>query len=68
MINKLQEILKGFGLGISKEELISQIYRTLKAEGIKDIAILNDKYLTIEGQDYKIIKSKKTNSWIVKQF
>lgn len=64
-MERLQEIINGYGFGISKKKLIEKAYRILDAEG-HDTYILNDLYIGIDGAEYQIIKSRKQDRWIAK--
>lgn len=66
-MNELQKFVDGFGLGISKEKLIVKAYRFLEAAGF-DCCILNDKYIIIDGVSFQLIKSRKADRWIAKEF
>ena len=66
-MKELQEFVNNYGLGISKAELISKAYYKLSANH-DDIYTINDLYIHIDGSDYQVIKSKKENRWIVKEF
>ena len=63
----LQNFVNNFGLGISKEQLISKAYRQLTTDG-HDCCIINDRYIRIDGKEYQLIKSHKEDRWIVKAF
>lgn len=63
----LQNFVDGYGLGISKNELVERAYRKFDAEG-HQCYIINEKYIGIDGKEYQIIKSRKQNRWIVKEF
>ena len=65
-MKRMQEIVNGFGLGITKEKLIEKVYRVLEAEG-HDVYVLNDKYIGIDGYEYQVVKSVKEGRWIVKE-
>lgn len=65
-MERLQEIVNGFGFGISKEKLIAKAYRVLQAEG-HDVYVLNDLYIGIDGYEYQVIKSARQGRWIVKE-
>lgn len=66
-MERLQEIINGYGFGISKKKLIEKAYRILDAEG-HNTYIMNDLYIGIDGTEYQIIKSRKENRWIAKEF
>lgn len=63
----LQEFVNNYGFGISKEKLIERAYRQLSVDGHK-CCIINDRYINVDGTDYQLIKSRKENRWIVKEF
>lgn len=63
----LQNFVNNFGLGISKENLIKKAYGQLTADG-HDCCILNGKYIIIDGKEYQLIKSRKEDRWIAKEF
>lgn len=65
IMERLQEIINGYGLGITKKNLIEKAYRILEAEG-HHTYILNDLYIGIDGTEYQIIKSRKEDRWIAK--
>lgn len=67
MKERLQKFVNGYGLGISKEKLIGIMYHAFSVE-TKDTYIINDRYLHIDGIEYQLIKSKKENRWLVKEF
>ena len=62
----IQGELDKFGLGISKDKLAEQIYRTARAEGM-NVTILNGKYLIVENEngkaEFSFTKSKKEDRW-----
>ena len=63
-----QEIASWYGFGISKEKLIGKLYWELRAEGWETYQI-NERYLGVIGEgQYQLIKSKKENRWIVKEY
>ena len=66
-MNALQNFVDKYGLWISKEELIEKAYRQLSVDGHK-CYIINDKYINVDGQDFQLIKSRKKDRWIVKEF
>ena len=65
-MERLQQIINGFGFGITKEKLIEKAYRVLEAEGHR-VYILNDKYIGIDGYEYQVIKSTKEGHWVAKE-
>ena len=66
-----QEIMQNeankWGIHETKKYIVTKIYRTLKAEGIEDAAIQNERYLVVNGRTYQTIKSKKQNTWIIRE-
>ena len=66
-MTELQNFVNGFGFGISKEKLIEKAYRQLSADG-HDCYILNGRYIGIDGKEYQLIKSRKHDAWIAKEF
>lgn len=65
-MERLQQIINGFGFGITKEKLIEKAYRVLEAEG-HTVYILNDKYIGIDGYEYQVVKNAKEHRWIAKE-
>ncbi len=65
-MKRMQEIVNGFGFGITKEKLMEKVYRVLEAEG-HDVYVLNDKYIGIDGYEYQVVKNTKEGRWIVKE-
>lgn len=63
----LQNFVNGFGFGISKEKLVEKAYFKLTSDGHKCYTI-NDRYISVDGEDFQLIKSRKEDRWIVKQF
>lgn len=66
-MTELQNFVNGYGLGISKEQLITKAYRHMSVAG-RDCFIINDRYLSIDGSEYQLIKSRKEDRWIVKEY
>lgn len=64
-LNFIQHYLDGFGTGISKEKMVSKVYRYLETFGIH-ACILNDKYLELENHIYELIRQRSKDSWLVK--
>lgn len=64
MLNVLNELVKNYGTRISKEELANKIELMVCRD--HQTAILNEKYLIVDGKNYQFIKTK--NGWKVKQF
>ena len=65
-MKRMQEIVNGFGFGITKEKLIEKVYRVLEAEG-HDVYVLNGKYIGIDGYEYQVVKNTKEGRWVVKE-
>lgn len=64
--NFLQGELDKYGLGISKRDLANRLYNAASANG-GDVAILNEQYLTVTGNngsvDFSFTKSKAEGKW-----
>jgi hypothetical protein len=67
MMKALQDILDGYGLGISKEQLVKKVYSRLSLDG-HECYILNERYIGVDGVEYQFIKSRKECRWIAKEF
>lgn len=67
IMETLQNFVNGFGIGISKEDLVLQTYYFMKAQGHECYTISDNKYLGVNGVDYKFIRSKAKNCWTVKE-
>lgn len=67
MQEKIQRQADKYSLGMRVEQLAVQIYWNLRAEGI-DVCLLNERYLTAEGRDFQLLKTKKKGHWTVKEF
>lgn len=63
MLELMQNEANKYGFGISKRELIVEIYKA-----IGNCSILNELYLISEGAKYQLIKSIKNRKWIVREF
>lgn len=62
----LQVFVDGYGLGISKEKLVIKAYYSLSAK--HDCYTINGRYISIDGKEFQLIKSRKQDRWIVKEF
>ena len=62
----LQGELDKYGLGITKTQLAQRVYRAAASAGAP-AGIINDKYISIDGQngraEFSITKSTKDNKW-----
>lgn len=67
IMETLQNFVNGFGIGVSKEDLVLQVYYFMKAQGHECYTISDNKYLGVNGVDYKFIRSKAKNCWTVKE-
>lgn len=66
-MEELQNFVNQYGFGISKEKLMTAAYYFLSATHT-DLYTINERYIHIDGHDYQVIKSRKENRWIVKEF
>lgn len=75
-MNEFEKALKDyvamFGTGISVEKFVKKIYQYLmfmaSEEMREKIAILNDRYLIVDGVKYQFIRRRSTGRWEVKTF
>ena len=67
MKNKLQEMVAGYGFGYSVTELVSRVYWSLVAEGLRP-CVVNDRYLEIDGVTYQFRKTRSKGCWTVVEF
>ena len=65
VMSEIQGFVDYYGFGISKEKLVSKIYRFMEGNG-HQCYILNGKYIGVDETEYQIIKSKKEGRWIAK--
>jgi hypothetical protein len=68
----LKNYVAGYGTGISVENFVKMIYRFLMGiaspEMREKIAILNDRYLIVDGVNYQFIRKRSAGKWEVKTF
>ena len=55
----------GFGTGISKEKIVSNIHRFLCSKSIGN-CIINDKYIEVDDCVFEFIRKRSEGKWIVK--
>lgn len=67
MKNKLQEVVAGYGFGLTVENLVRQIYWSLVAEGLRP-CIVNARYIEVEGITYQFKKTRSKGHWTVVEF
>lgn len=67
ILERIQREADKYGFAIKVERLAVQIYRNLRAEGV-NVCLLNERYLTAEGRDYQLLKTRKKGCWTVKEF
>lgn len=65
MLKVIESIANKYNAGMKKEELIRRVYHDLVNSGIK-AAILNNRYLIVDGQNYQI--RKKAGQFSVSTF
>jgi len=63
----LQEMVNGYGFGISVEVLASEIYGKAKAQGFNP-CIVNDRYIEVDGVTYQFRKTRSAGHWTVVSF
>lgn len=67
MLNALQEMVNGYGFGITVEKLVREIYWALVADG-KRPCIVNSRYLEIDGVTYQFRRTRSKGCWTVVEF
>lgn len=65
-IEKIQNFINNWGLGLSVQDLVDKVYRHMEAEG-HQCYTLNERYIGVDDVEYRFIKSRKENRWIVKE-
>lgn len=65
-IEKIQNFIDDWGLGLSVKDLAEKAYRFMEAEG-HDSYVLNERYIGVDDVEYRFIKSRKENRWVVKE-
>ena len=66
-IEKIQNFINNWGLGLTVKDLTTKVYRHMEAEGHHSY-ILNGRYIGVDDVEYRFIKSRKENRWIVKLY
>lgn len=66
-IEKIQNFINNWGLGLPVQDLVTKVYRHVEAEGHESY-ILNDRYISVDGVEYRFTKSRKEGRWIVKLY
>lgn len=67
MKEMLQEMVNGYGFGISVEGLASEVYHQLRAQG-SEPCIVNDRYIEVDGVTYQFRKTRAKGHWTVACF
>ena len=66
-IEKIQNFINNWGLGLAVKDLAEKTYRFMEAEG-HDSYVLNERYIGVDGVEYRFVKSRKEGRWIVKLY
>lgn len=66
-IEKIQNFINNWGLGLAVKDLTTKVYRHMEAEG-HQCYILNDRYISVDDVEYRFIKNRKEGRWIVKLY
>lgn len=67
ILKEIREEANQYGFGMRIEEMANQIYWALRSKGY-DVYILNERYISCEGNDYQILKTRSKGCWTVKAF
>ena len=67
IMNAIYEEANKYGFGMSVEEMASKIYLALIAEGY-DACIVNDRYISCNGCNNQLLKTRSKGCWTVKAF
>ena len=68
MKEMLQEMVNGYGFGISVEEFVEIIYHKVSRMQKYDVGILNERYLEVDGRDFQFRKTISKGHWTVVEF
>lgn len=63
---KVQEIVSGYGFGISVKDLAVAVYRKLTAAG-EMAYIVNERYVGVNGKTYQFLKTRSKGQWTVRE-
>ena len=66
-IEKIQNFINNWGLGLTVRDLAVKAYRFMESEGHHSY-ILNDRYISVDGVEYRFVKNRKEGHWIVKLY
>lgn len=61
----LQRIADEFGLGANTKNIANEAYWRMIALGYK-VYMINERYLEVEGDEYRFSKNSKEGKWMVK--
>lgn len=65
-IEKIQNYIFNWGLGLTVRDLAIKVYEFMEAEGHESY-ILNDRYIGVDGVEYRFIKNRREGRWVVKE-
>ena len=64
-MDMIQNFVDQWGIGMSVEKLADKVYWFAAAQGC-DAHAINTRYVSVNGESFRFIKSKKQGRWIVK--
>lgn len=67
IMNAIYEEANKYGFGMSVEEMATKIYGAMNTNGY-DACIVNDRYISCNGLNYHLIKTRSKGFWTVKAF
>ena len=64
---KIQEVISGYGFGISVKDLAKEVYRKLSMAG-ESVYIVNERYIGANGKIYQLRKTRTKGKWTVVEY
>lgn len=62
----IEQAVSNFGTGISTKKMVSKLYWLLYGQ-VKNVHIVNEKYISVNGREFQLIRRKSKGMWEVKE-